>query len=135
MSSDWINKAKEAAKQAAEEAKKLAVSAKNANYGEMFDKTKNIAKQATEEAKKAAEEAKKMVGNISSAKKTAEETQKMAEDIVEAPLKVSADPSVILERAADANTTTTTQANPLIVAKLEQVEHLLQEIKQLLKSK
>ncbi len=47
MSSDWINKAKE-------EAKKLAEAAKNANYGEMLDKTKNIAVNAAEEAKKAA---------------------------------------------------------------------------------
>lgn len=47
MSSDWINKAKE-------EAKKLAETAKNANYGEMFDKTKNMAVSAAEEAKKAA---------------------------------------------------------------------------------
>ncbi len=54
MSSDWINKAKEAAKQAAEEARKLADSAKNANYGEMFDKTKNMAKQAAMDAKNAA---------------------------------------------------------------------------------
>lgn len=47
MSSDWINKAKE-------EAKKLADTAKNANYGEMFDKTKNMATNAAGEAKKAA---------------------------------------------------------------------------------
>jgi hypothetical protein len=47
MSSDWINKAKE-------EAKKLAETAKNANYGEMFDKTRNMAASAAEEAKKAA---------------------------------------------------------------------------------
>ncbi len=47
MSSDWINKAKE-------EAKKLAETAKNANYGEMFDKTKNMAASAAGEARKAA---------------------------------------------------------------------------------
>lgn len=47
MSNDWINRAKE-------EAKKLAETAKNANYAEMFDKTKNMATAAAEEAKKAA---------------------------------------------------------------------------------
>jgi hypothetical protein len=47
MSNDWINKAKE-------EAKKLAETAKNANYGELFDKTKSMASSAAEEAKKAA---------------------------------------------------------------------------------
>lgn len=47
MSNDWINKAKE-------EARKLAETAKNANYGEMFDKTRTMAASAAEEAKKAA---------------------------------------------------------------------------------
>ena len=47
MSGGWLDKAKETAQ-------KLAESAKNANYGEMYDKTKAIAKHAAEEAKDAA---------------------------------------------------------------------------------
>lgn len=54
MSSEWLDKAKAVAASAAEEAKKLAETAKNANYGEMLDKTKSMAMQAADEAKKAA---------------------------------------------------------------------------------
>ncbi len=53
-SGGWMDKAKEMAAKAAEEAKKLAETAKNANYGEMLDKTKNMAMLAADEAKKAA---------------------------------------------------------------------------------
>lgn len=58
MSDGWLDKAKQAALSAAEEAKKMAESAtdaaKNANYGEMFDKAKAMGTQAAEEAKRAA---------------------------------------------------------------------------------
>lgn len=54
MSGGWLDKAKEAAQRAGEEAKKLAESAKNANYSDMYDKTKAMAKHAADEAKDAA---------------------------------------------------------------------------------
>ncbi len=52
---DWLDKAKEAAKKAADEAKVLAEKAKTADYGSMIEKTKNMAQSAADEAKKAAE--------------------------------------------------------------------------------
>lgn len=133
MSSDWINKAKEAAKQAAMDAKKLAESAKNANYGEIFDKTKNMAKQAAEEAKKAA-------GTIMS-KDNKDKVQNPGDDLsqpdtdVETPSEnTSVDPSVIIDRATEeTNAQEKPVSNPLVIAKIEQVEKLLDEIKQLLK--
>lgn len=103
-SNDWINKAKEAAKQMADEAKKLAETAKNANYGELLDKTKNMASQAAEEAKKAAD-------NIMH--KTAPAT------------------SEITPEQVDQQNIENTQ---MAIAKMEQIERLLQEVKSLLKS-
>jgi membrane protein involved in colicin uptake len=100
MSSNWMDKAKEVAKQTAVEAKKIAESAKNANYSEMFDKTKNMAMRAAVDAKKAA-------GNIMN-KET--ETSTKTDTIVPSETEYSA----------------------AIMAKLEQVERLLNEIKRML---
>ena len=107
MSNDWINKAKEAAKQAAVDAKKLAESAKNANYGEMLDKTKNMAMRAADEAKKAA-------GSV------------MNKEQVENDAVVTPAPST---------TSTPTDQSAVIIAKLDQVQSLLNEIKLMLPSK
>lgn len=58
MSDSWFDKAKEAAKgaaqKAAEGAKNLAETAKNTNYSELLDKTKSMAAYAAEEARGAA---------------------------------------------------------------------------------
>jgi len=113
MSDGWLDKAKQAAMGAAEEAKKLAESAKNANYGEMLDKTKAMAQQAAGEAKKAAS----TVSSAMSKPKTESETAIVSPTVaasVEAP-------------------TTNTKNLESCLAQLKQVEVLLQEIKSLLK--
>lgn len=112
---DWINKAKEAAKAAADEAKKLAESAKNVNYGEMFDKTKNLASHAADEAKKAAG----MVMHSQSAPTTPEIT----------PNPDGSMPTAPTAQTGQATPDPKTQIN----AKLDQIAVLLNEIKQLLK--
>lgn len=102
MSDGWLDKAKEAALKAAEEAKKLAETAKNANYSEMYDKTKAMAQQAADEAKKAAD-------TVSSA---------MSKPKVEETAAATAvDPAKNLE---------------LCMQQLQKVENLLAEIKALL---
>lgn len=120
MSSDWINKAKQAAKQAGEEAKKLAEAAKNANYGEMLDKTKNMAKQAADEAKKAA-------GSIMNKDKAQPQEQQ-----TESQSTVAKEPEVIITPKFPEVATIQNDHNSLITAKIELVEQLLKDIKQLL---
>lgn len=119
MSSDWINKAKEAAKQAAVDAKKLAESAKNANYGEMLDKTKNMAMRAADEAKKAA-------GSVMNKEQSATEHGTTEQLVVENDAAVTPAPST---------TSTPTDQSAVIIAKLDQVQRLLNEIKLMLPSK
>lgn len=119
MSSDWINKAKEAAKQAAVDAKKLAESAKNANYGEMLDKTKNMAMRAADEAKKAA-------GSVMNKEQSATEHGTTEQPVVENDAAVTPAPSTI---------STPTDQSAVIIAKLDQVQRLLNEIKLMLPSK
>lgn len=103
MSSDWINRAKEAAKQVADEAKKLAETAKNTNYSELMDKTKGMATQAAEEAKKAA-------GSIM------QKTTPATPEIIPQPDNQQG-----------------SEHMQMVEAKIEQVERLLHEIKGLLK--
>lgn len=107
--SEWLDKAKEAAKKAAEEAKKLAEAAKNADYGAMLDKTKDMAKHAADEAKKAADNIMK------------KETPEVQPDIVAEHDTINPVPS--------------TEANnkEQILHKISEVERLLQEIRGLLK--
>jgi hypothetical protein len=146
MSNDWLNKAKEAAQKAADEAKKLAEAAKNANYGEMLDKTKNMAMHAADEAKKAA-------GNIM--KKDQPETPEINPEQINPQNQQSATPvnkptspefvtPTTVPQAVVTPVTPASASNPMhpnetvateqakIIAKLQHVELLLSEIKALL---
>lgn len=125
MSIDWVGKAKEAAQKAAEEAKKMAEKAKNANYGEMFDKTKEMAMHAAEEAKKAADNLRK--------KEEPETAVIVPEQDNPQTITTPAQPTT-QATAAPATASTNTQADQskIILAKLQHVELLLTEIKNLL---
>jgi spore coat protein CotF len=101
--SNWLDKAKEAALNAAETAKKTA---QNANLGEMLDKTKAVAMQVAEEAKNAA-------STVMTRNK--EESTDAAAGAPEA-----AEPNC--------NSTFVSQCN----TKIAQIEKLLQELKSLL---
>ncbi len=109
---DWINKAKEAAKMAADEAKKLAETAKNANYGEMLDKAKSTAMQAADEAKKAA-------GMVMTTNKAPDTPEIVPNSDGSMPAQPAAAP------APDPKIE--------IMAKLDQATKLLAEVKQLMK--
>lgn len=127
---DWLDKAKEAAKNAAEEAKKLAEAAKNADYGSMLDKTKNMAMHAADEAKKAAD-------NV--LKKDTPETKPDVIPQQDNPQSVQPVAPVTMPATPTTSTSTVTPAPAAgvnkteLLAKIAQVEHLLQEIKVLLK--
>lgn len=134
----WLDKAKEAAAKATEEAKKLAEAAKNADYGAMVDKTKNMASHAAEEAKKAA-------GSMMKKEEPATKPDIIPEqDNPQAASSTLVAPAVHSEQPAPSQPVvpqTTVQASPIavhihntaILAKIAQVEQLLQEIKTLLK--
>lgn len=122
---DWLDKAKEAAKKAAAEAKNLAEKAKNADYGSMLEKTKSMAQGAAEEARKAAEGlTKKGSDEAASAEQSAQETP--------SELDTSADPkaAVVKEFIPVAQDTSEHPDYKACLQKLQQVEAILQEIKQ-----
>lgn len=116
---DWLDKAKEAAKKAADEAKGLADKAKNADYGSMIEKTKSIAQSAAEEAKKAADSLsnKEEAGNDGI-------DQTSAETEAEATPKDNPAPTVAVTQDK-----TSDPDYKACLQKLQQVESLLQEIK------
>lgn len=117
----WLDKAKAAAMKAAGEAQKLASTAaekaKHADYGAMLEKTKSIANAAADEAKKAAAALSKE-GNTSTSTTT------------------PTAPGAPTTQASAPTPATTTSTNPdyqTCIKKLENVEALLREIKQILK--
>ncbi len=143
--SDWLDKAKEAAKRAADEAKKLAEAAKNADYGAMLDKTKDMAKHAADEAKKAADNIIKKeqpgtqgdiipppdnpsvtVGQTTTTPPTVNPATPAAQPTVSAPRPTVA-------AAAPLATAHTDAYKAQVLSKIAAVEQLLQEIKALLK--
>lgn len=120
---DWLDKAKEAAKKAADEAKGLAEKAKNADYSSMIEKTKSMAQSAAEEAKKAADSLsnKEEGGSDSVEQIDAEETTTEATPAA----TTAATTPVAQDKTSDPDYKACLQ-------KLQQVENLLQEIKKIL---
>lgn len=141
---EWLDKAKEAAMKAAEEAKKLAEAAKNADYGSMIDKTKNMAMHAADEAKKAADNIMKkehpetkpdvvpeqdnpMTGQPTTTQGSTQTTTQAQQPVQPIP-KASVQPST----QAFPSSQTLDGNKPQLLAKIAQVEQLLREIKELL---
>lgn len=125
MSIDWVGKAKEAAQKAAEEAKKMAEKAKNANYGEMFDKTKEMAMHAAEEAKKAADNLRKKDEPETPVVIPEQDNPQTTTTPIQ-PTTSQAQPT------APVSTSAAVDQSKIILAKLQHVELLLTEIKNLL---
>lgn len=121
---DWLDKAKEAAKNAAEEAKKLAEAAKNADYGAMMDKTKNMAMHAADEAKKAA-------GNIMKKDEHPQTPETTAS--MDTPQSSAPQPSVAPPVAPPNVAGNASLQKAQILAKIAQIEQLLDDVKNLLK--
>src|SRR5690348_1385508 len=142
---EWLDKAKEAAMKAAEEAKKLAEAAKNADYGSMIDKTKNMAMHAADEAKKAADNIMKkehhetkpdvvpeqdnpLTGQPTATQGPTQTTTQAAQQPAQPIPKASVQPST----QAFPSSQTFDGNKPQLLAKIAQVEQLLREIKELL---
>ncbi len=125
---EWLDKAKDAAMKAAEEAKKLAEAAKNADYGNMIDKTKQMARQAADEAKKAADNI--MKKDQPETKPDVVPTQDNPENMQ--PPRPAAAPTAQASAQAYPSSQAIDNHKAQILGKVAQVEQLLKEIRSLL---